>query len=392
MLSLRSIPLKNMKAHRARTRILMLLTFAQALCLFFGLTAVQETRRELLRSEARLGADLLVYPTAAVSKIRMDSLLMQGTPVEVYRNRSMLQRMDSCEGIAEVSYQIYLSDQTENGEKRWIIGFEPETDFVLSPWFETGSPAAVNAGAVAVGGSVAVSPENTVTLYGKQWQVTARLENTGSLLDEAVFAPMGTLRMLIEAAEEAGIDRYSSVKPESQFSAALVRVENREDLESVTNWINIYVRKVTAVSSEETLTDTASGIRSLMGVLPMTFGGIWLILLLALGMVQSILMKGRRNELSVWNSIGASGRLIRGVIMRESFLTHLLGAAAGILAAALAVLLFGSRLFTGPVPASSWLVSAAGTLVLAVLTGVLATGIALRKALKSLSGRVTLTL
>ena len=393
MLSLRSIPLKNMRAHPARTLILMLLTFAQAVCLFFGVMAVQTMRQELRRSEARLGADLLVYPTAAVSKIYMDSLLMQGTPVEVWRNRSMLERMDSCDGIAAVSYQVYLSDRTPEGEKRWIVGYEPETDFALSPWFADGAGADLPACAVAAGSAVPVSAEHTVTLFGKEWPVAARLEQTGSVLDGAVFTPMETLQSLIAASAEAGDDRYASVKPRSQFSVALVRVQDRANLESVTNWINIYVRKVTAVHAEETLTDAASGIRGAGGALPVLLGGAWLALLLALAVVQSMLMKERRKELSVWNSIGASRKLLRRVLLGEAFLTQLSGAAAGVLAAALLFAAFGGRLLSGAaLPASGWLAAAGGTLLLTVFSGLCAAALSLRKTMKALSGRASLTL
>ena len=110
MLSLREIPIKNLKTHPVRTVILFVLTLAQAACVFGGIMMMLGMRQELARAQARLGADVLAYPTAAESKISMKSLLMQGTPVEVYRDRSMLDKMEYCDGISAVTHQIYISD------------------------------------------------------------------------------------------------------------------------------------------------------------------------------------------------------------------------------------------------------------------------------------------
>ena len=99
-----------MKAHPARTIILMVLTAAQVMSILTGLFLVSAMRRELQLIQLRLGADLLVYPTQAMSKISKDALLMQGTPVLVYKSRSMLSRLADNENIAAVSYQIYISD------------------------------------------------------------------------------------------------------------------------------------------------------------------------------------------------------------------------------------------------------------------------------------------
>ena len=68
-LKLNSIPMKNMRTHPVRTMILILLVIAQAACVMGGLMLTRSMRREMTLAEARLGADILVYPSAAMSKI-----------------------------------------------------------------------------------------------------------------------------------------------------------------------------------------------------------------------------------------------------------------------------------------------------------------------------------
>lgn len=393
MLSLGNIPIKNIKTHKTRSIILLLLTLAQAACLFSGTMMIEGMRQELTQAQARLGADLLVYPTAAVSKISKDKLLMQGTPVEVYRDRSMLARMDSCDGIGAVSHQIYISDSQEDGSQVWITGFEPETDFVLTPWLEAGEDIHIPRGSLLVGSKVKPASDNTVTLYGRKWPVAARLMETGSSMDTSVFVSMETMEDMIGAAGEVGIEKYSSLRPGSDFSVALVRVKDKNKVESVTNWINIYVRKVTAVRSEAILTQAASGIQGTSRAMAVIAGLAWVVLAIALGITQSILMKERTGEMYVWHSIGASRNIMNKVMLSEAAVVYLAGAAAGIVLAGLAFGLFGRVILAGAAPGPvSFLLAGLMALILTLAAGLAATYLAVKRAAKSLAGQMLLTL
>ena len=385
MLSLREIPIKNLKTHPVRTVILFVLTLAQAACVFAGIMMMLGMRQELARAQARLGADVLAYPTAAESKISMKSLLMQGTPVEVYRDRSMLDKMEYCDGISAVTHQIYISDTAADGSKIWIYGYEPETDFVISPWLENEKDIQTPAGSVILGSKVAAE-KDMITLYKKDWPVAARLEETGSSLDTSVFVCMDTLKELIKASEEAGIDTYASVNPDKQFSSAPVRVIDKSKVSSVADWINIYVRKVTAVRSEETLTQASSGIQSTTKMLAVIAGAAWLVLLAALGITQSMLMKERTGELHVWQAIGASRRIVNRVMLSEAFLVHLAGAVAGTILAGIFFLLFGKGY-----PLGGTVAAVIAAVVVTVAAGLFSAWLAVKKASKKLSGQMLLT-
>lgn len=137
-LSLRRVPLMTIRAHPIRSLIIAVLALAQAACVFGGLILVGAMRAELTLAERRLGADLVVYPTTCLNQVEKKRLLMLGTPVGCHQPRSALARMSSNEDIAAVSYQLYVSETLADGSTRWIVGFEPETDFALSPWIAEG--------------------------------------------------------------------------------------------------------------------------------------------------------------------------------------------------------------------------------------------------------------
>ena len=384
-LKLNSIPMKIMRTHPVRTMILMLLVIAQAACVMGGLMLTRSMRQEMALAEARLGADILVYPSAAMSKISSKTLLMQGSPVEVWKDRSILLRMDDCDGIAAVSYQLYIRDSTAE-TPLWIAGYDPETDFVIAPWIEGQTDYKLPDGSV-LAGCRAAQGENAISLFGKSWPVAARLAETGSELDEMVFVNPHTMSALIEAAGDAGITAYRNVDPERDFTVALVQVNAHSSLDSVTSWLNTYIRKVKAVRSEETLTDTSAGMRRQMTMITVIAAGAWIVLLLALGIAQSMMMKERKKELYVWHAIGASRAVVNRVMLLETFSIYAAGALLGILlCAGLLPVLFGTA-----AELSALLRFALLTMLLTVLIGCVSTLLSVKRATESMNGQMLLT-
>ena len=138
--------------------------------------------------------------------------------------------MNSNDDIESVSYQIYIADTAADGKRTWIVGYEPQTDFVIAPWLEEGADAAPGAGVVA-GSDVDDGGSGTVALFGRPWPVTARLARTGSELDRAVLADMDTLGRLIDASLDAGVDTYASLDPHRDYSVTLVHIADKRKAE-----------------------------------------------------------------------------------------------------------------------------------------------------------------
>lgn len=386
-LSLRRVPLMTIRAHPIRSLIIAVLALAQAACLFGGFILVGAMRAELTLAERRLGADLVVYPTACLNQVEKKRLLMLGTPVGCHQPRSALARMSSNEDIAAVSYQLYMSETLADGSTRWIVGFEPETDFALSPWIAEGEGTSLPRGSVLVGSAVPGADGQTLSVFGRERPIGAHLLTTGSELDDAVFVSMDTLSDMMADARAAGEDVDASLDPSTDYSAALVRASDSDAIESVTNWINLYVRKVSAVRATEALVGAASGIRAHRGVAIGVLGATWLVLLGALIVVQVSLMNERMQELAVWRSIGASRSIMSRVMLSESALLHALGALVGVCLAAVTMPFVGdgSLVKTLATPATS-LPLAGLSLVAVTCVGVVGTRLALARVSRAATG------
>lgn len=386
-LSLRRVPLMTIRAHPVRSIIIAVLALAQAACVFGGLILVGAMRAELTLAERRLGADLVVYPTACLNQVEKKRLLMLGTPVGCHQPRSALARMSSHEDIAAVSYQLYVSETLADGSTRWIVGFEPETDFALSPWIAEGEGTSLPRGSVLVGSAVPGADGQTLSVFGRERPIGAHLLTTGSELDDAVFVSMDTLTDVMADARAAGEDIDASLDPSTDYSAALVRASDSDAIESVTNWINLYVRKVSAVHATEALVGAASGIRAHRGVAIGVLGATWLVLLGALIIVQVSLMNERMQELAVWRSIGASRSIMSRVMLSESALLHALGALAGVCLAALTVPFVGDGSLVEVLAAPATSLPLAGlSLVAVTCVGVAGTRLALARVSRAATG------
>ena len=386
-LSLRRIPLMTIRAHPIRSLIIAVLALAQAACLFGGFILVGAMRAELSLAERRLGADLVVYPTSCLNQVEKKHLLMLGTPVGCHQPRSTLARMSSNEDIAAVSYQLYVSETLTDGATRWIVGFQPENDFVLGPWMREGEGTSLPRGSIVVGAAVPGADGQTLSVFGRERPIGAHLLATGSELDDAVFVSMETLTDMMADARAAGEDIDASLDPSTQYSAALVRVSDSDAIESVTNWINLYVRKVSAVRAAQALSGAASGIRAHRGVAIGVLGVTWLVLLGALIIVQASLMTERMQELAVWRSIGASRSIVSRVMLGESALLHAAGALAGVCLAAATMPFMGDGSLIEVLAAPATSLPLAGlSLVAVTCVGVSGTRLALARVSRAATG------
>jgi len=73
-LSLRRVPLMNIRAHPIRSLVIAILALAQAACVFGGFVLVDAMRSELSLAERRLGADPPPSPLCAlILQVRLAS-------------------------------------------------------------------------------------------------------------------------------------------------------------------------------------------------------------------------------------------------------------------------------------------------------------------------------
>ena len=135
-MDLNRLPWRNLSHRPLRTAALLVLTFFLSFVIFAGSMAVVSLQNGLETLENRLGADIIVVPNTAKRKVDPKTMILDGTPGYFYMEREKMVLISHIEGVEKVSPQIFLASLSASccSVPVQIIGFEPETDFIIQPW------------------------------------------------------------------------------------------------------------------------------------------------------------------------------------------------------------------------------------------------------------------
>ena len=360
---------KNLIRRPGRTVALALLTMLLALSMFGGSVLIGSLRRGLDSLEARLGADIIVLPASAESKVSFQNLLLQGTAGAFYMDAGTLDKVREVEGVALAAPQTFLASLKADccAIRVQVIGIDPQTDFVVKPWIESSSASELGDMEVAVGCRVTADAGETLRIYDQNCHVTAKLAETGTGLDTAVYCSMDTMRALLKAAEDKGVTHKITSDGEDVISAVYVKVKDGFDIDQVNSRLNGHVRRATAVRTRSMLTGVSDSLAGISRVAGLLIAVVWALALVILLLAYIMLVRERRREFAVLRLLGASRKGLCGLMLGETALCSLLGGLAGVALASLTVFPF-ARLIESRLELPWLSPDAAGIVKLAVLS------------------------
>ena len=376
-MTLRQLPLRNVTRKPGRTAALMLLTAFLALSVFFGSVVVLSLRSGLNSLEARLGADIIVMPAEAESKVSFKNLLLQGTTGAFYMDASSLQRVEEVEGVAVAAPQTFLASLKADccAVKVQVIGIDPERDFTVMPWIQERYRSELQPMDVVVGCKVNAGVGEDLRIYDLNTHVVAQLAETGTGFDTAVYCTMDTMRTLLKAAEAKGVSHKITSDTDDMISAVYVRVQEGCDVGKVCNALNGHVRKATAVRAKSMFTGVSDSLNGIAHTVTLLIGAVWVLAVAILLIAYAMMINERGREFAVLRMLGASRRGMGGLMLKEAALISLMGGCAGVLLAAIVVFPFTTLIETRlglPYLTPDW--STIGLLVIATIGLTLAIG------------------
>lgn len=373
------LPIKNLLRRPGRTAALVLLTAMLAASVFGGSVLVSSLRSGLNSLEARLGADIIVMPAEAESKVSFKNLLLQGTAGAFYMDASTLDQVREAQGVEIAAPQVFLASLKADccAIKVQIIGIDPDLDFTVKPWINESYSRELHDMEVVVGCKVVAGVGETLKLYDQTTHVVAKLAETGTGLDTAVYCNMETMRRLLAAAEAKGVT-HKITSSSDVISAVYVKVKDGCDVGQVNTWLNGHIRKVTAVRARSMFTDVSNSLSGISRASWAMIGAVWGLALVILLIAYAMMIHERRREFAVLRLLGVSRRGLRREILTEALLCGLAGALVGVGIAALGVFPFTTLIETRLglpylTPSAGALIKLAlGTMLATVLVGLLA--------------------
>ena len=335
-MNVRDLPLKNLLRKPGRTCALVVLTALLALSVFGGSLVVMSLQRGLESLESRLGADIIVVPSSAQSKVSFQNMLLQGTTGAFYMDSSNLNRVLEVEGVEKAAPQVFLASLKADccSAKVQVIGFDPETDFFVQPWIEQSYSRELGDLDVVVGSKVEAEVGEIIRIYEERCKVVGRLASTGTGLDTAVYCNMDTMNTLLKAAEAKGITHKVTSDSDDQISAIYVKVKEGYDIGQVNSKIQGHTRKASAVRTKSMITDVSSSLAGISSTITTLIAVVWVLALVILLIAFIMIVNERKREFAVLRLLGTSRKMLGGMILKETALCSLAGGLLGVAIAA----------------------------------------------------------
>ncbi len=335
-LSLRTLAAKNIRRKPARTFALLALVTVSAAVLFGSFMLSSSLRQGITGMKERIGADLMIVPEGCGSGF--EGVLLSGEPSYFYMDKSIEDTVRGLEGVRAVTSQFYLTSLSESccDFPVQIIGFDPESDFLVKPWvrnYSTGGEA------VFAGSNVTVK-NGCISFFAKKHDIGARLAKSGTGMDNAVFTDLAVIRKIFEDASERGFCFLSDGNVDQKTSAIFVRLEDRSKADTTALRIRQAVDGVQVIQQGKFIRTFVDKMDSFVFFLSMMSILFLLVTVLAIALTFSLTMYERRREFSILRVLGASRHDISRVILYEAFFLGSSGAVCGVFIAALLLLPF----------------------------------------------------
>ena len=346
-LSSLSIALSNLSYKINRTLSMLLLTSLCAASVFACVVLSYGLKNGINTIQKRLGADLMIVPKGAEQK--MQSVLISGEPNYFYTEKEIAEKISQIEGVEKVTSRFYLTSVSEDccDFPVQIVGFEPETDFVISPWIEESFPPDSKkiteefyTEGCAVTGSNVLTQKDGVRFFGKTHPVSGKLSKSGAGIDNAVFVSMNTLKEIYDDAKGRGFGFISDGKAGSKVSAVFVRLSEGAKADSTAVKITSRIPNVSVVKRDAVFSEISSSLDSVFFILKILAVSVTLFTVISLAIIFPLAVSSRTAEFSILSILGAAHKKCAEILLYEALFISVAGGLSGIALASLLVFPF----------------------------------------------------
>jgi putative ABC transport system permease protein len=344
ILNLWRLAWQNLWQKRVRAALLLTGTALTGALLFGAYFFLQSMEEGLEAGAGRLGADLMVVPQGFSSEL--EELLVAGTVSSFYMDSAIVDQVRRLPGVAAVSPQLYLKTYQGDCCGIWgdypVIGFEPETDFTITPWLINVKELGDNG--IIVGHKAGgynpyweaniLAMADRIKLLGEQFYVKGVMYPTGTGTDYSIFITLTAAQAL--AGQHAGI-----VASSRDISALMIKAEAGTALAQLKTQIEA-LEQVEVIVTNQLVAGLRERMRPLQLLVKVGAGLFVVIVLLQGGVIFSGLLEQRQREFGFFRAMGATAKMVAKVVLAELGFLSLIGGGVGV--AITAVVLYDYRM------------------------------------------------
>ena len=315
-----------------------------AFALFCGSMLTQSLKSGIESMSGRIGADLMVVPRGSGTDLQ--NSLLRSEPSTFYLEDDIIDGLSSIDGVAQTSPQLFIASLNAAccTIPVQLIGYDPDTDFTITPWMTNTMSEPLSSGQVVVGSLILAEPGDEVYFYGQPFQVVAKLAETGMGFDSSIFMTTDTAQHMIDLSGEKAVHPAGS--GEGLVSSILIRLDADADAAQVADEIIDRFPHTDVVISDDFMRNIAGELLNTSGLTLAITILLWVVAVLVLLFVFSITFNERKKEFALLGALGATRSKIAGVILCELLITTVIGTACGLLAACLILFPFQTLIAT----------------------------------------------
>lgn len=345
----RSLAYKNLKGKPGRSLMLTALSFFLSFCILAGSLILSGLESGLGSLDARLGADVMVVPyKAATENYLQDTILMGNDGYYYMSSEKMDEIAGKVDGIEKMSPQLFVASTTSSccSYKVSIVGFDPETDFTIQPWVQNSYSGELKDNEIFVGHDLNAYAGDSLSFFGVEVTVAARLDRTGTYLDTAVYTNMDTARALLAAAREKGLLQNSGKDVDLTviISCIMIKAEDGYDAEWIEGRIKSLVRQVATVKTATSVEDVSNKLNGIRNIAAVLIAAVWILIFIVEMIAFRMSYASRTREFAVLRIAGASKKQLSRLVRKEALLVSLAGSVTGTAAAMLVITLFAGQI------------------------------------------------
>ncbi|MBQ9519617.1 MAG: ABC transporter permease [Firmicutes bacterium] len=330
----------------AKTAALVLITAVLSLTMFAGSVISISLRKGLGSLRSRLGADLMVIPSETEKDARYKNIILQSSIGEFYMESDTADRIACRDDVGQASEQFFLASANSGccSVPVQIIGFDPDTDFTVMPWIKSSYGKELEDMDIVIGSGLNALVGDKLTFYGMECRVAAKLANTGTGFDTAVFTNENTIKKLMRSAKDKDMDTFDNIDPDKTVSCLLINIAEGCSPQQVRLDINKTFKNVKAIQTEELISGVSESLNAASDIAKVLAAVGWILGLGILFAAYNININSRKKEFAVLRCIGFSRKQLAAVVMKEALMIGTAGAVIGVLAGVLAVVPFNAMI------------------------------------------------
>lgn len=340
-MSIIGLAIRNIRGNSFRSLVIFLCVIGIAGFLLTTTLIIRGAEHSLDMGIERLGADIVVVPEGAETKI--ETALLMGKPTNVWMKEDKLAEIAGVTGVAAVSPQLDLKSlygaSCCSMWEMFLVVYDPPTDFTIRPWLEANLGQGLVKGEAIGGSNIFIPPgEKHITLYGYNLTLKGNLEATGTGIDETIFFTRETAR---DIARSSVTTAESPLEiPDNSISAIMVKVAPGADRHKVALQIMLDIPGVVPLESPSLFGEFRQQMTGLLWGFVVIMSIFWALAAVLIGLVFSMAANERRREIAVLRAIGATRNFVFRSILTEAGLLALVAGLLGIALAAFGVYVF----------------------------------------------------